>query len=89
MRTGFALIVGLILGVLGGIGASRVGAQTGRPPAILKPDSYVLVPVQQGDDAKVKLIGVTGIRHRGGQTCILITDAGGIATVAAPCPSQQ
>ena len=87
MRTGIMLIVGFVLGALAATGASHVAAQTGRPATILKPDSYVLVPVQQGEDSKVKLIGVTGIRHRGGPTCILITDAGGIATVAAPCPN--
>ena len=50
-----------------------------------KPDSYMLVPVQ-GGDTKVKMIGVTGIAHRDGRTCILVTDSGGIATLGTPCP---
>ena len=86
MRPTAAIALATVGGALGALGASRVLAQTpARTPSMGKPDTYLLVPVQ-GGDTKVKMIGVTGIVHRDGKTCILVTDSGGIATVAMPCP---
>lgn len=86
MRTIAAFVLGSAVGVLVAVSASRVTAQTpARTPTMGKPDSYMLVPVQ-GGDTKVKMIGVTGIAHRDGRTCILVTDSGGIATLGTPCP---
>ena len=86
MRTTAAIVLAAVVGAIGALGASRVIAQTpARTPSMAKPDTYLLVPVQSGD-AKVKMIGVTGVAHRDGRTCILVTDSGGITTVGTPCP---
>jgi hypothetical protein len=86
MRTTAAIVLATVMGALGALGASRVIAQTPkRTPSMAMPETYVLVPVQAGD-TNIKMIGVTGFAHRDGRTCILVTDAGGIATVAMPCP---
>ena len=86
MRFTAAIVLAGVVGALGSVGASRLIAQTPkRTPSMAKPETYVLVPVQAGD-TKIKMIGVTGFAHRDGRTCILVTDSGGIATVAMPCP---
>ena len=86
MRTTAAVVFATVVGALGALAASRVIAQTpARTASMAKPDTYLLVPVQ-GGDAKVKMIGVTGIVHRDGRTCILVSDSGGITTVGMPCP---